>query len=50
LAKELLKRFVQATGRAFYDDAKVAVLDVLSENPYYLRDPDGRCVVCLLVG
>jgi len=41
LAKELLKRFVQATGRAFYDDAKVAVLDVLCEDPYYLRDPDG---------
>ena len=42
LANECLRRLVQAISRSFYDDTKVAVLDVLLEEPYYLKCPDGR--------
>jgi hypothetical protein len=35
----LLKRLVQCVGRAFFEDDKIAILDVLNEKPHYLRNP-----------
>lgn len=39
VANRLLKRLVQCVARAFFEDDKVAILDVLNEKPHYLRNP-----------